>query len=111
MPRYTTPKGITFKQFEEVLSVPILKEYMYSRKRKRRVRYLYACLVYFDMKHGEYYTSQHISEMGLKYNPLDASALSLSTQSIGQHMATMCRLGIVNFITIKSKRHYYKVIE
>ena len=108
--KYTTPKGITFEQFEEVLEVAALKKYMYSSKRNRRIRYLYACLVYFDMEQGVGYTSEQLVSMAVKYNAIGNSALSVSIQSIGQHMTRLCHMGVLNYNTVANKRHYYKVI-
>lgn len=110
MAKYTTPKGITFEQFEEVLAIPILKDYMYSKPRNRRVRYLYACLIHFDMEKGCSYTNEQIAHMALKYNPIGPSALSISQQSVGQHMGKLVRLGVLGYKTIDNKREYYKVI-
>jgi hypothetical protein len=110
MLKYSTPKGITFKQFEEVLSVPALKDYMYSKKRNKRLRYLYACLIYFDMKKGESYTTDELTHMAKKYSPTGPAALSLSSQSVGQHMGNLVRRGVLGFNKVNGLRHYYKVI-
>jgi len=108
---YSTPKGITFKQYEEILSIPQLEKLINFKPRNKRIRGLIAALVYFDMEQGTNYTVYGLVEMAKKYNPNGANAMSLTRQRVATLLGQLCRKGVLDSKKEGNKKYYYKVIK
>ena len=111
MVKYSTPKGVTYKQYESMLDTHPYRDYVHSRKRGKRIRQLISSIVFFDLNMDDEYTTRQIVDMGHKYNPTGNSAMSLSPQKVGACLSTMCRLGILKKrVDARSRSHYTRLI-
>ena len=106
--RWTTPKGITFKMYEEVLAIPTYFKFLYRKERNKRLRDMIACTVYFSMEIEEECTTEMIRVAADKHNPIGMSAMSLSSQRVGALLTMMVRYGILSSRKGERNRTYYR---
>jgi hypothetical protein len=107
---WTTPKGVTFPMFEEVIGNSNYQDFIDKKKRNKRVRGMLACMVYFDMEIGEEYKTGTLREYCLKYSPTGNSAIVLSAQKVGALLTAMVRHGILSRRRSGSKSYYRRLI-
>tara|TARA_R110000824_G_scaffold118778_1_gene271144 strand:- start:290 stop:652 length:363 start_codon:yes stop_codon:yes gene_type:complete len=105
---WTTPKGVTFKMYEEILGDPTYYKFLYRKERNKRLRGIMACSVYFGMDIGEECTTEMIRICADKYNPIGNSAISLSSQRVGALLTMMVRYGILSSRKGQRNRAYYR---
>ncbi len=111
MPKFwSTPKGVSFPMFEEVMSNSNYQDFVDKKKRNKRVRGMLACMVYFDMKIDEEYKTGTLREYCLKYSPIGNSAIVLSAQKVGALLTAMVRHGILSRRRSGSKSYYRRLI-
>lgn len=105
--KHSTPRGVSFPQYEEMLAISPYEEFITRKKRNKRIRQLIAAVIFFDMDIGEEYTIEYMINQGRKYNPIGPSAMALSSQQFGSLLKTMARHGIVSR-RVENNKSYYK---
>lgn len=108
--KHSTPRGVSFRDYEEMLGTHPYGDFITRKKRGKRIRQLVASVVFFDMNIGEEYAVENIRTVGAKYNPVGNSAMALSQQQIGSLVTTMVRYGILEKRTHNNISYYKRLI-
>jgi hypothetical protein len=105
--KYSTPRGVSFREYEEMLATGRYGEFITRKKRNKRIRQLVSAVIFFDMDIGEECTIEHMINHAWKYNPIGQSAMALSPQQFGSLLSTMIRYDIVSK-RVENNKSYYK---
>lgn len=106
---YSAPKGVTIPNLIKAIEPEPINKWVLGRKRGRRIRYIMAVLIYYDMKAGVEYTIQGLCDMCHKYNPTGANAMSLTRQRVASLLVQLSKLGAISIRQEGGKNYYYKV--
>ena len=108
--KHSTPRGVSFREYEKMLEIGPYEEFITRKKRNKRIRQLLSAVIFFDMDIDEEYTIEHMINQARKYNPIGPSAMALSSQQFGSLLKTMVRHGIVSKRVENNKSYYKRLI-
>ena len=108
--KHSTPRGVSFRKYEEMLDTGRYEEFITRKKRNKRIRQLVSAVIFFDMGIGEECTIEHMISHARKYNPIGPSAMALTSQQFGSLLSTMVRYDIVSKRVENNKTYFKRLV-
>lgn len=113
--RYDSIKGFTKSQVIEMMDDPIYNHWVVRKSRNRkRMRYMMALVVHFDMDEDTWYYNEEIKNLLLEHDSRGMSSMNITNQRVGMLMRAVVALGKaeMKFGKIGKQRvRLYKVIK
>ena len=113
--QYDSIKGFSREQVNELMDDPVFKHWVIRKsKNRKRMRYMMALVVHFDMDEDKWYYNDEIKNLLLEHDSRGMSSMNITNQRVGMLMRAVVGLGKaeMKFGQINKKRvRLYKVIK
>lgn len=92
--RYDSIKGFTKSQVIEMMDDPIYNHWVVRKSRNRkRMRYMMALVVHFDMDEDTWYYNEEIKNLLLEHDSRGMSSMNITNQRVGMLMRAVVGFG------------------
>lgn len=92
--RYDSIKGFTKSQVIEMMEDPIYSHWVVRKSRNRkRMRYMMALVVHFDMDEDKWYYNEEIKNLLLEHDSRGMSSMNITNQRVGMLMRAVVGFG------------------
>ena len=113
--QYDSIKGFSRIQVDELMQDPVFNHWIIRKsKNRKRMRYMMALVVNYDMDEDKWYYNDEIKNLLLEHDSRGMSSMNITNQRIGMLMRAVVGLGKaeMKFGQINKKRvRLYKVIK